>query len=328
MLDVKSFLREFEDFLVTVGYSHNAALQYCSYVRNVCKKLPGASDCLEKIAEAENAREQAVLAESMNVAVTLARKDASCTVSKKRLSDYKCAVTLLIAFVSELDWVKGHGAVSGPLLSGTSEYSRRDLVRIFLARLKTQDRLSYSYGVFAARILSRIATRQKVALFTQLIENVKFLTAADGKGTLRLKEIDMLCIATDGRVYVQKKGKTFPLYTEVIKCDKSLGYEQMVVSGMRDLSLDHDTPLYEALKTALVHMPEYKQLSDAFKSYLCEHPKLTAAQASKEFMKSEYSALRLSEPKILDELKPFLDTTEITVMLSSYNTSKSKRIVV
>ena len=320
----KMFLNEFEAFAIDADISEYSAAQYKSYLRNVCKKLPCVTNHLDLIATSDNACDKAIYAEQMNAAVTLALKDDACPVSKKRLRDYKCAVAMLVAFVSDLDWNKGKGATAKPVLACASEYSKKDLRRIFLSRVKTQDRLSYSYGVFVARLICKIASKHKIKPFNYLVENIKFLVGPDKNKFIRLKNVDKLTIATDGHAYIESKGKSYPVYTEVVKGGKSIGYEVANVTTMRDLSLDHDTPLYYALRSAFPDMPEYKKLSDSVKDYKDNGKKQNATNLSRDYYKNEYNNICISEKTLLEEICAFIDATQITIMLTSYNSSKNK----
>jgi hypothetical protein len=323
-MSTKDFLNEYAAFVMESGLSKYSSDQYKSYLNNVCKKFVGIENHLNMIAESVDADEQGYYAEQMNAVISSALKKENFFISKKKLRDYKCAVALLIAYISNFDWIKGEGSTSKPILSCVSEYNRKDLRRIFLSRVKTQDRLSYSYGVFAARILCKIAARYKVKIFNKMIDEVKFLVASDANKFVCLKQIDKLMIAIDGYVYIESGGKIYSVYTEVVKNGISTGYEKAKVSTMRDLSLDHDTPLYHALYNALGTMPEYKKLSDSIKQYQKTCGKMTASNLSKTYLDSVYQGIRIDEKSLLDEIGAFIDNTEITIMLTSYNSSKSK----
>lgn len=325
-MTVQEFLKGYAAFAEDAGLTKYSIDQYRSYLNNVCKRLPAVASHLEHIAAASLADEKAAYAEQMNAAVTAAQKDDACTIGAKQLRNYKSAVALLIAYVSEMEWTKGKGASAKPVLCSVSEYDRKDLRRIFRSRVKTQDRLSYSYGVFAARILCRIAGRHKVALFNKAVDNVKFLISSDGKRFVRLKSVDKLSIAADGFVYVSAAGQTYSLYTEAVKGGKSAGYEKLRANTMRDLSLDHDMPLYHALERALDTMPAYKKLSDSVKGYQTRVGAPNASELSKNYWKDQYGRETIDENAVLREMGAFIDGTQMTVMFTPYNSSKSKSI--
>ncbi|MBQ7294409.1 MAG: hypothetical protein IJW79_11810 [Clostridia bacterium] len=317
------FIKAYEAFVLDGRLSKFSAEQYKSYLKNTCKKLPGISTHLDMISASGDADEQAVYAEQINAALTSALKDDSFPLKKKTLRNYKSAAAMLVAFLAELDSEKKKSKITVSL-TGASEYTRNDIRKIFLARVRTQDRMSYSYGVFAARVLSRIATARKVKLFGKMIDNVKFLISSDGNNFIRLKKVDSLIIAADKHAYITSGGQTYPVYTQVVKDGKSTGYEIATVKSMRDLSLDHDSPLYYALETALPAMPEYGKLSASFKSFKDANGKMTAAHLSTQYFEKVFPALKLCESTILKETGAFLDGTQMTVMLKSYNSSKNK----
>lgn len=327
-MTTSEFLNEYYNFVIEAGFSKNSADQYKSYLRNVGKKLPSVENNLDLIASVEDMAAQSVYVEQMNVAITNALKSGNASVSSKRLNDYRCAVTVLHAFVEELAWDKGNGAIDKPSLTGISEYECKNIKKTFLSRVRTQDRLTYPYGVFAARILSRISTTYKVKLFDKMIENIKFLVSPVGNEYVHLKDIDKLIITDEGYVCIEVKGKINYVYTEIVRDGDSAGYEKLVVSSIGDLSLDHDTPLYIALQEALANMPEYKKISDSVKKYWKEN-KSIAAKFSKDYYEKKYNAVKedINETVMLKEMKEFLDNTSMTVMHKSYNSSKSKNII-
>ena len=321
------FLNAYRTFALDAGFSAHSTAQYVSYLNNTCQKLPGVTDHLDYIAASTDPDVQAVYAEQMNAAITLALKTNTAAVTRKRLHDYKSAVNLLVAFLAGQAWVKSKGAVALPTLTSVSEYSRNDLRKIFLSRLKTQDRMSYSYGVFAARVLCKIATRHKVKLFNKAVDEAKFLYAPDKNSFFRLKEIDKLTIATDGHAYIERKGKTYPVYTETYQKGNAVAFEIANVTSVRFLSLDHDIPMYDALQAALGNMPEYKKLSDDILAYKAANPNMNASDLSTAYYDLLYPNLTVREDVLLAEIGAFLDATQLTVMHASYNSSKNKNTV-
>ncbi|MBQ9084121.1 MAG: hypothetical protein IJY24_00525 [Clostridia bacterium] len=326
-MTTESFLQGYFDFLLDAAFSLNSANQYKSYLKNVCKKLPGMAKHLELISEYSDPDIQAVYAEQMNSAVSSAISSGTSAVSTKQLRNYKSAVALLIAYISNLEWTKGKGGSPKITITAASEYDRRDLRRIFLSRVKTQDRFSYSYGVFAARILSKIASKHKIKLFDGMVNGVSFIISADGKQRVTLADIDKLTIATDGGVYVEVKGASYPLYTEAIEDGVSRGFKILTARSMRDLSLDHDIPLYHALKDALFAMPEYKKLSDSVRSYIDSGITGNASTISKRYLAVIYPTMSLNEVMLLGEVFAFLNSTAITVMYTPSNSSKNKNVI-
>ena len=321
---MEKFIGEYKTFAMDTGLSQGSAESYISYLRNACKNLTGIADHLERIARCSDWDQQAMFAEQINAAITAALNDNACTINKKTLRNSKSAVALLIAFLSDQQMAAPIGATVMPPLGGVSEYSRQDLKLIFLSRLKTQDRLSYSYGVFAARILCKIAAKNKVKLFEEAVNNIKFLYSPSKNTYFRLKEIDKLVIATDGHAYIEKNGLTYPVYTETYQKGHSGGFEIANITVSRQLSLDHDIPMFDALQSALVNMPEYHKLSDDVKRIQKANPKDNASALSKKYFDQFYPQLCLCEASMLKEMKDFLDNMQLTVMHASYNSSKNK----
>ena len=323
---VNEFLKQYGNFLIDCGFTQNSVDQYKSYLRNVGKKLLSVANNLDMIASTEDTTIQGIYVEQMNIAVTNALRDEDCTVDRKKLHDYRCARAVLHAFVENLAWDKGNGAILKPGVSGLSEYEYKDIKKVFLLRVKTQDRLSYPYGVFAARILNKIAAHHKVKIFDKMIDNVKFLIAPDSNKYVYLKNINKLIITDGGHVCIESEGKTYYVYTEVVKNGVTEGYEKIVVSSLGDLSLDHDTPLYHALEAAITNMPEYKKLSDSVKAHVVANLEENAFNISKDYFDNQYPVEKenINESVLLDEMGAFLGNTAMTIMHKSYNSSKNK----
>lgn len=322
-MTVQEFLAKYKAFVIDAGFTVNSADQYMSYIKNACKKLVGVEKNLELIAASEDIDVRAAYAEQINAAITQALKSGNSIVSQKRLRDYKSAVNVLIAFLSGDGWEKSQGSIAKPKLSCASEYTQKDLKRIFLSRLKTQDRFSYSYGVFAARVLCKIATANNVKLFDKMADNVKFIYSKNSSDFFVLKDIDKLIIATDGFAYIERKGVTYPVYTAAYKQGNFIGYEKAAITLARYLSLDHDVPMVEALEKELPNMTEYKKLSDDMMKYKQSY-KGNASQLSIEYYNSAYKKLSVCETELLKEMSAFLDSLQLTIMHSSYNSSKNK----
>lgn len=330
----KEFYVGFSDFMADADFSKYSIAQYKKYLNNACKNLPGIQDLMEKIAESDNQRVQEQYAEAINAAITSAQNDENCSISSKDLSDYKSAVAVLIAYISGQQWEKNVGPVCIIPLNANSEYSKKDLKKIFLARLNTQDRFSYDYGVFAARVLTKIAKKYKVKLYDDAINNIKFLYIDDVNKYVKLKDIDKLVIDKNGYVYALVKRKYkfkyfgpyahYRVYTERYKNGRTHGFERINVRSIADLSLDHEIPMHEALKNEMVNMPEYKKLSDDIMKFKNTHKDLNASELSKEYYNKAYPNLDICEEDMLKEIKTFIDNIQLTIMLRSYNSSKSK----
>ncbi|MBQ2825127.1 MAG: hypothetical protein IJF19_02530 [Clostridia bacterium] len=323
-MNMKDFLEVYKNYATDTKCTPQSAESYVSYLRGACKNLPGIHNNLNLIAASTDSDIKSMYAEQINAEITTALKSGSCPVKSKTLRNYKSAVNLLIAFLSDTSQTASNSTVSAPVLISESEYTRKDLRTIFLSRLKTQDRLSYSYGVFAVRILCKIAAKHKIKLFNQTVENIKFLYGPDKKSFFRLKEIDKLIIATDGNAYIEVKGKTYPLYTETYHKGKGAGFEIANVKTLRSLSLDHDTPLVKALELEIKAMNEYKKLSDDVMNYMKSNAVSNASDFSKSYFNHQYPYLNVSEASVLQEISNFLKDMQLTIMHTSYNSSKNK----
>ncbi len=321
---LNDFLDEYKKYAIDTVCTQESAESYISYLRGACKHLPGLEKNLELIATSKSINLQAIYAEQINTAICKALKSKNAPVKSKTLQNYKSASNLLIAFLSDATHIATFNKTALPVLNSESEYTRKDLRTIFLSRLKTQDRMSYSYGVFAVRVLCKIAAKHKVKLFNNAVENIKFLYGPDPKSFFRLKNIDKLIISIDGHAYIEKDGITYPLYTENFQKGKGVGFEIAKTKTLRDLSLDHDIPLVKALEQEITTMPEYKKLSDDIMRFKKNHIISNASDFSKKYYEQEYPLLQVSEASILNEISEFLKDMQLTIMHTSYNSSKNK----
>lgn len=324
-MTLREFMSGYRQFLMDAGLTYGSASCYVTYINNACKHLPRVASYNERIAQSDDPREQAVYAELIRIAVLDAMSDPACTIPKDDLNDWRSSASTLVAYISGFEWVKGEGAKALPVIDVNIERERSELIkRDFLPRVRTQDRFSYSYGVLPLRVLNKIATRLKVKLYDKMLGETKFLYAPDKSKFLLLKEIDKLTIATDGKVYMTKDGKDYLVYTEAFRDGKPNGFEIMTATTMADITLDHDTPMVEALEIAMKAMPEFTRLSNDIMRFKSGKKGLTVSKLSTEYSKTEYPKLIIDEDALMKELLPFMNSTALTAMKREYNLSKNK----
>jgi hypothetical protein len=101
---------------------------------------------------------------------------------------------------------------------------------------------------------------------------------------------------------------------------------------MKNLTLtkfDRDTDLeqLQAWKKLYKSMPEYKKMSDSIKLYQSTCSKKNSSDLSKSYLSSIYPGLHIDEKNMLSEIGAFIDDTQITIMLTSYNSAKGKTTI-
>lgn len=328
---LKNFFKEYKKYLVETGHSSYSADQYCTYLRKVCALLDLGEGFLEAIVAISDANVQAALCEYLMAKLSNEFKKATDKALKKQISNYKSAVSMLSEFVSGADTSKSSAATVSFLPAVTlpfeSVYSRKELFNIFKSRLVTQDR--YYYGdekCFPARIINRIATKNKRKLYDSLILNTRFLYEADENKFFRLRDIDSLTIKTDGFVKIEVKGKEYDVYTEVWKGLKFVGYEFLRVSSVRYISLDHMVSVHSELVPFIVTHGELEKFSNHVMDHKQAAPDMTVSDFSSTYYNSHYGELSVDESVLLDQISEFVDKLELLIIHKSYNSSKSDTI--
>lgn len=321
-MSVTHFKKAYKTFATTQAHlTKYSADQYASYLNKACQ-LPGMQQQWERIATESNQAKQIQYAEEWCDAIAAAYDDLLCPLTVKQLNNSQSAAHLLLAFVSNVSWIKGKGMS----VQFTQIISKKAAVTTFKGRLRTQDRI-YDYGAFAADLLAKMATRHKFPLYNTLIDETKFVY--DEKGNFfYLKDIDRIMLANDNHAYFEKDGAIYPIFTETIGTGT---YHKIATNNMRGLSLDHDYPLKSALRTHLQSLPEYKKLSDDILLFKNEckalYPKAQASKIMEEYDKQYASRIHVDELQVLREIKGFLDVLHLTIMYQGDNSAKSNRTI-
>lgn len=331
----EEFLIKYMEFLKENNISAKSAKSYVSYLNGACKNLPGVSaELFDFIADmSQDGRER--FCENLMRAITTVQQNNNTMLAKKTLNNYHSAVNMLIAFINSDNAPKGAKTLtlSVDLIEGASYYDKKDIMKNFLARLKTQDRFYY-FGCFPIRLINKIATAYKKGnLFNELINSTNFIYGTcdcleSPLKIVQLKDIEGIFIK-EGKAYISVNSKNFPIYTEEYKDGNKTGYVIATVNTFSDLSLDHDTPMFSALPGFLYRdSTVYKQLSDSASEYIKTKKwskKTQANKLAKEYLQStEYKNLNLSEEMLLNEVSAFIKTLSLTIMQRSYNSSKNK----
>ena len=300
-------LKEFRDWLLREGYTSRSADSYCSGLRRINKDFFLPACHKEMFDELDTAAAKGSAVDWLTALIgTIGAKiaDTENTTDKKRPQDMRSHLNKFIEFVDE--WQNNNAMPtteeyyeypettpelfnfnSGPV-SNHENFDHDSLVRNFVLRIKTQDRISGGKNVFfPIRILGSLfseATRDYQDLFIKfgilsadgkpldlrkwfaawvkrIVENVVFHTT---KGDYKLSEIEGLKIehSTKRAWIIDKKTKsTIPLLSE-----SPSGMAPMEVDGLRKIHLDHSERMEDMLirlEPALVIM---RKLTDDIKA--------------------------------------------------------------
>lgn len=317
-------LEEFKNYVLTdANLSEGTARSYVSSIRSILKK-EGVD--LKEFLNSSNDKETTII---NDIVSNYAKKISECSDKKirHRLTDLNSA---LICFLNFLSSKATNSVVNVSTIKTEQFFSREELIKIFLARIKTQDRF---YGDYCLpfRIFSRIFPKDGDFLnaLKSLLKRVKFIISDKGK-TITLFEIDGLIIKTNGTVFVKCGNNQYQVYTQSFTNGISNGLTEMVVNSIADVSLDHDVPLFEKKDRMKELFPEITKLSDDVLKFIKKlkysHPASMAGQIAKDYFENQYSSLIIDKKELLKELIEFFNITSITAMDKKSNSSKNKNI--
>ena len=321
MITRKELFTAYEEYLNDSGcFGAGSAGSYASYVRGAVRQT-SADALLDQLCAAYGTPAAITVAESLGsmVADEIDAGGVNVKVTLKTLRNYKSGVAMLIPF---LESVLPEVTVDPAKVMGVDHiwYSQGDLKRIFKSRLSTQDR-NYADSSYPARLITKI-NKRRYKLYDRLIDNVKFIYSADGKKTVLLKDITSVIIS-GGLAYVNVKGDLLPVYTGTYRDGHSCGYRPADVTSISLLSLDHDSPMKTELAEALKLKSALKKLSEDFNRYYKAHAGEGASKIATGFFNNEYDGIRYNESALMNEVKAFVDSLQLTIMHKSDNSSKN-----
>lgn len=316
----KDFKVAYKHFLINVTkHSHHTADKYVSYINKVCA-LPGMHDLWERLAVCENPETKTMYVEELCDAITVAFDDPSCVIKEKDLRDSQSSAHVLLAFVSGQIWAKYRGIQ----VQFTSIYNQKALRSKFLSRLTTQDRI-YSFGAFPIYIVNSIARQRKISLFDKMIDETKFIYNHKGD-YFYFKDIDRVMLGTDGHAYFSKDGVVYTVFTQIPKKTPA-DYCAAHIPKIDDLSLDHDNPVKNVLKSEISTMPVLNLLSQDIWKFKQVY-KNTHKSADNRAVLAAYKhvMMKVDEVTLIKETEAFLNQLSLTIMERGFNSSKNDSV--
>ena len=150
----------------------------------------------------------------------------------------------------------------------------------------------------------------------------------DNRGhSIKLKQVHNISIVNHEFVVCYgSKGTTTKLYTEVNKKGNSLGYKIQTGDLLRDISLDHDNPLFDVYRKFLFdgNAPTLRKLSDDYCAYHRAHMNITQSALACHYYNNRYSQLGINEQGLLKEVDVLFSCLKLTIMDRKINSSKNK----
>jgi len=256
-------------------------------------------------------------------------KDPTSTHSEKTLRNYSSGVTMLKRFLN-CGGFTGFGSKTFSKTFAVS-YEPKEIIDNFIFRLESQDRIyPATKNCFPCRLLGRIFRNNKATkkIYLDMLNNCLFATkflVNDKKDYLYLSQIDSLDIV--GGIKIWSKGKSYDIFTEVIKKKTFLGCVKTSAKLLEDLSLDHDEPQEVIVNREIYGLPTLKKLSDAFWTHHISSG-LSGSKLTTSFINTQYAKLNLNENELLKEVIYIYKFVNFTIMDGNYNSGLGNSIIV
>jgi hypothetical protein len=330
---LKNFFNEYKGYLVETDRTPNVADQYCTYLRKACDLLNMGEGFIEAIIAISDANVQAALCEYWMAKLSNEFENAKDKILKKKISNYKSAVSAMSEFVTREDNATGAELSLLPVveLPFESVYDQKALIKKFNSRLITQERYYYGDNAsFSARVINRIATKTgRKNLYKNLILNTRFLYDADETKFFLLKDISKLTIKTNGLVKIEVGGKEYDVYTQAYVEGKFVGFELLRVNSVELVSLDHVQSMHELYPPFLTTHHELCKFSMNVLKHRLNHLDMRIDQFATYYFNKIYPEIAteegvvIDETLLMDEVSELIEQLELLIIHKSYNSSKN-----
>ena len=190
-------------------------------------------------------------------------------------------------------------------------YTKKDIIKVFLNRLVTQDR-EYEHIKFPTRIINKICPK---GWFRNLLKSsIERTIIYDGNGTeYTFSDLDKLIIVNN-KIIAQFNNKKIEVYSPTVD------YKDYVIfdgsKGLPELSLDHKNSLYDIIEgnyTAYMYLGE---LSNNVKGIGYKSQLLDRSFIDNSFIDN-----------LKNDVSNIINKTQLVIMSKSLNSSKNKKIV-
>lgn len=220
-------------------------------------------------------------------------------------------------------------------------YTRDELCRVFLSRLKTQGRFYPNYSrsglLFPTRLLTKIFRNTSPNTWMEWLENgianIRLLRDRNGNYEV-LSDVKMLAIYNDGTVVVTKRdGSMFELMTRTFvrkggRVTEGPIVRQKARRGLCDISIDHITPLSNIISTHRGRLAGFEKLTNLFQEFSGGRLNCRAEMTwVNEFFDEYRDRLTTSEIRslIVNDLNSLNAGTEYELMDTRENSKRGNR---
>lgn len=277
-----------------------------------------------------NLKNRRLLCELFVMMIKQEKDNHNSGLSTKTLSNYNAS---FVVFSEFNDCLRFHGIDEFNKLLALFNYSlfftKKEIIDNFEWRINTQDRFYEKKTVcLPCRLLSKIYQKGNdyTTVVDKMLNDCKVLI--DNKGdSIKLKQVQNISIINrEFIVCYGPKGTTTKLYTEVNKKGSSLGYIIQTGDLLRDISLDHDYPLFDVYRKYLFggNAPTLRKLSDDYCTYHRAHMDITQSALACHYYNNRYSQLGINEQDLLKEVDVLFSSLKLTIMDRRINSSKNK----
>ncbi|APG65132.1 hypothetical protein LPB136_07110 [Tenacibaculum todarodis] len=202
-------------------------------------------------------------------------------------------------------------------------YLKKDLVKTFLSRIKTQDR-TYENIFFPIRFITRIFRLKKEhkAFNKWLNDLLCSINIFVKDSEISFKDVTKLCIINN-EVYITYNGVSKLAYT---KLSDNKTIEPFDVPALRKIAIDHDRSLFNVMNDNLKNLPTILLITNELKENI--HGKITYQKLSKLSHSNkldEFIKKNIKTDSLLKELKLIASETKLQLMDNSQNVSKGKK---
>lgn len=277
-----------------------------------------------------NLKTRRLLCELFVMMIKQEKDNRNSGLNTKTLSNYNAS---FIAFSAFNDCLRFRGKDEYdkllPLFNYSLFFTKKEIIDNFEWRINTQDRFYEKKTIcLPCRLLSKIYQKGNdyTSVVDKMLNGCKVLI--DGRGhSIKLKQVRNISIVNGEFVVCYgSKGTTTKLYTEVNKKGNSLGYAIQTGDLLRDISLDHDNPLFDVYRKFLFdgNAPTLRKLSDDYCAYHRAHMNITQSALACHYYNNRYSQLGINEQSLLKEVDVLFSCLKLTIMDRRINSSKNK----
>ena len=314
-MDYTTLRSEFAKWLIDVeNLSRKTTDSYSSYINKVYKEY--GIKKFEAYLLAAKSDNDASKKYGEIISFIKRKKDEN----RRKWSSIECGFRLFDVFLKDtfvgkqhkevqykIDKTCGDVAKLPKLKKGSSKpidvLSKKALVRVFKARLKTQDRYYPQLKLFfPVRLINKIFRRAKSEVFDKwLLSGLDEMRLLAEKEDFKFKDVKMLSIYKNKRVVVSLNDFTeFELYT--FKNDGKTRI-QFCPESFRDVTIDHVVPIAKIMESMKNNLPAFQRIAELYDKGFAASRDTDVRHWMKPFLEKFGEEMKKIHAFIIDDLK-------------------------